>query len=83
MASAVVIMTVINFAGFVPLLFALWPLRGEGLTFTAVLIIATLNLVIMRGVSVFGQHVLRRWIFDREQRRHEIVPLTEQRATHA
>jgi multidrug efflux pump subunit AcrB len=82
-AGALIIMTLVNLAVFIPVLTTVGPLHYEGLVITAVLIITASNLVIMRGVSVLGQHMVRRWVFDREQRRHEIVPLTKRSRTSA
>lgn len=83
-AAMVVTVAVVNVTAIIPVLTVLQPLHyGSFLMATLALVCAALNLVIMRGVSVLGQHVIRRWIFDHEQRRHEIVPYTERRKTRA
>lgn len=82
-AGALTVMTLVNVVVFVPILMILWPFRSEALAMTAVLMCTMSNLVIVRGMSLFGQHMVRRWVFDHEQRHHEIVPLTERRKTRA
>lgn len=59
-----------------PIAFAvLYFLTGvRGAFLPGLLVVTSAALVTVRGIVLLADRTIRRWIFDREQRSHEIVP---------